>query len=122
MKIRVNEIMTTHTQDYEVIPSLLKQKLEKYTVLVLRDNDEKRYTASLCDIKTLERFMAAKRYEIITALRPKEFLAKLDARASNIKNGHLNPDYSTADTLDAAWLVGYELLRLKILRLAGERA
>lgn len=122
MKIKVNYYMTKHTDDYNAIPSEIKAKLARLYVVLLHDEKQKRYTAALADNeKTLLAYEQNTRYKIVYCDKPATFVKHLDANASNIKNGVKHPNYHTLDTLDGAWLVAYELLRLKIVQLAGER-
>lgn len=117
----VEAYMTTNKENYDAIPQSIKDKLGKYNVVVLYDNKQKRYTAALPTNKELMRYCCSDNYRVITCLHPADFITELDTRQSNIKKGLLTPDYTSLDTADSAYMVGYELLRLKILQLAGKR-
>lgn len=121
MKIKVYDYMTTYTDNYKAIPEPIKAKLARLFITLLHDNKQKRYTAALCDEKTLLAYERNDRYKMVYVEHPSTFVKNLDANLSNIKNNLKHPDYTSLDTLDGAWLVGYELLRLKILSLAGEQ-
>lgn len=109
--------------DFTKLPQKLQEQLAKYTVFIVYDTEQERYTAQVCGDELGERMFGAKqkRYKIAMALAVDEFAKALNARQENIKKGVKKPDYSSLDTLDGAWLVASELLWLKIYRLAGKR-